>query len=70
MVGEKEAKFIINNSLFMVVSGSDDLANTYFTIGLRRMQYDLNSYTDLMVDGASNFIQVPNKQLLFSMHAT
>ncbi|XP_031119886.1 GDSL esterase/lipase EXL3-like [Ipomoea triloba] len=57
LVGEKEAKYIINNTLFMVVSGSDDLANTYFTIGIRRYQYDINAYTDLVVEGASNFLQ-------------
>ncbi|XP_047953667.1 GDSL esterase/lipase EXL3-like [Salvia hispanica] len=56
-VGEEKAKFILANSLYLVVAGSDDLANTYFTIGIRRRQYDVNSYTDLMVSSASNFIQ-------------
>lgn len=46
-----------------MVAGSDDLANTYFTVGLRRLQYDINSYTDLMVEGASTFIQVGSLQL-------
>ncbi|CAN4077026.1 unnamed protein product [Withania somnifera] len=57
LVGEKEATDILRNSLFLVVAGSDDLANTYFTVGIRRLQYDLIAYTDLMVSGASNFIQ-------------
>ncbi|PHU21007.1 GDSL esterase/lipase EXL1 [Capsicum chinense] len=56
LVGEEEAKYIINNSLFLVVAGSDDLANTYFTAGIR-LKKDLNSYTDLMVAKASEFIQ-------------
>nr|GME06192.1 GDSL esterase/lipase EXL3-like [Ipomoea batatas] len=55
--GENETKFITDNAVFFVVAGSDDLANTYFTVGLRRLQYDINSYTDLMVEGASTFIQ-------------
>ncbi|XP_060211795.1 GDSL esterase/lipase EXL3-like [Lycium barbarum] len=57
LVGEEEANDILSNSLFLVVAGSDDLANTYFTIGIRRLQYDLNAYTNLIVDGASDFVQ-------------
>ncbi|XP_057766108.1 GDSL esterase/lipase EXL3-like [Salvia miltiorrhiza] len=55
-VGEDKSKYILSNSLYLVVAGSDDLANTYFTIGLRRIQYDIASYTDLMVSSASSFI--------------
>lgn len=58
LVGEKEGNKIVNNSLYLVVAGSNDLANTYFTIGFRQKQYDINSYTDLMVDKAADFIQV------------
>ncbi|XP_059287507.1 GDSL esterase/lipase EXL3-like [Lycium ferocissimum] len=57
LVGEKEANNILNNSLYFVVAGSNDLANTYFTIGFRQKQYNINSYTDFMVDGAADFIQ-------------
>ncbi|VFQ76917.1 unnamed protein product [Cuscuta campestris] len=55
--GENETKFITDNSLFLVVAGSNDIANTYFTVGARRIQYDVNSYTDLMVGKASSFIR-------------
>lgn len=58
LVGEEEANDILRNSVFLVVAGSDDLANTYFTVGIRRLQYDVNGYTDLMAAGASEFIQV------------
>ena len=58
MVGEERTNFILTNSFCLVVAGSDDLANTYFTIGIRRLQYDVNSYTDLMVRGASDFVKV------------
>lgn len=58
MVGEERTNFILTNSIYLVVAGSDDLANTYFTIGIRRLQYNVNSYTDLMVRGASNFVKV------------
>ncbi|KAI3776498.1 hypothetical protein L1987_46283 [Smallanthus sonchifolius] len=57
IVGEERTHYILANTLFLVVAGSDDLANTYFTIGIRRLQYDIPSYADLMVSSASNFIQ-------------
>ncbi|CAH9067966.1 unnamed protein product [Cuscuta epithymum] len=55
--GEEQTKFILDNSLFLVVAGSDDLANTYFTVGIRRLHYNVDAYTDLVIHGASNFIQ-------------
>ncbi|XP_051149720.1 GDSL esterase/lipase EXL3-like [Andrographis paniculata] len=56
-VGEEAANNILNSSIHLVVAGSDDLANTYFTIGIRRRQYDVTSYADLVVSSASTFIQ-------------
>lgn len=58
VVGEEGTSKIVSNSLFLVVAGSDDLANTYFTVGIRRAQYDISSYADLLVASASDFIQV------------
>lgn len=60
MVGEERTNFILANSLFLVVAGSDDIANTYFTIRVRKSQYDVPAYTDLMVNSASEFLQVIN----------
>lgn len=57
LVGEEKTDYILANSVYLVVAGSDDLANTYFTIGIRRLQYDIPSYADLMVSSASQFIQ-------------
>ena len=57
-VGEQKTKFILENAIFLVVAGSDDIANTYFTIRVRQLQYDVPSYTDLMVNEASNFVKV------------
>ncbi|XP_017246206.1 GDSL esterase/lipase EXL3-like [Daucus carota subsp. sativus] len=56
LVGEERTRYILANSLFLVVAGSDDIANTYFTFGAR-LRYDVPSYTDLMVSYASDFIQ-------------
>lgn len=58
VVGEEGTAKILSNSMFMVVGGSDDLANTYFTVGIRRAQYNISSYADLLVASASDFIQV------------
>lgn len=60
IVGEERTNFILSNALFLVVAGSDDLANTYFTIRVRKAQYDIPAYTDLMVNSASSFVKVPN----------
>ncbi|KAL6504768.1 hypothetical protein OROHE_023526 [Orobanche hederae] len=43
-VGEENANKILSKSLYLVVAGSDDLANTYFTIGTRRQQYEMASH--------------------------
>ncbi|KAK3424933.1 hypothetical protein EUGRSUZ_F01671 [Eucalyptus grandis] len=56
-VGEEKANFILANSMYLVVSGSDDIANNYFTARVRQLQYNVPEYTDLMVDAASNFLQ-------------
>lgn len=56
-VGENRTTTILSNSIVMVCSGSDDIANTYFTTPYRRSKYDIHSYTDLMLRSASNFVQ-------------
>ncbi|RZC66741.1 hypothetical protein C5167_010440 [Papaver somniferum] len=54
--GEEKTKSIISESVYLIVAGSDDLANTYFTSQLRS-NYDVPAYTDLMVQGATNILQ-------------
>ncbi|GMH23800.1 hypothetical protein Nepgr_025643 [Nepenthes gracilis] len=44
-------------AMYLIVAGSDDIANTYFDTPFRRLEYDTNSYTDLMINSASSFIQ-------------
>ncbi|KDP36891.1 hypothetical protein JCGZ_08182 [Jatropha curcas] len=57
IVGEEKTNFILANSVFLVVAGSDDIANTYYTLRVRKLQYDVPAYTDLMLDYASTFVQ-------------
>ncbi|KAE8720694.1 GDSL esterase/lipase EXL2 [Hibiscus syriacus] len=56
-VGEEETTFILSKSLFLVVAGSDDIANTYFLLRVRKLQYDVPSYTDLMANSALDFLK-------------
>ncbi|TKY57613.1 GDSL esterase/lipase EXL2 [Spatholobus suberectus] len=57
LVGEDRTNFILANSLFVVVFGSNDIANTYFLNRIRQLQYDFPAYADLMVSSASNFLK-------------
>ncbi|XVF35929.1 hypothetical protein REPUB_Repub19eG0014100 [Reevesia pubescens] len=54
-VGAEKAKDTISNSLYLVSSGNNDIAITYFTI--LRSVIDINAYTTLLVDWASAFIK-------------
>ncbi|CAA7399680.1 unnamed protein product [Spirodela intermedia] len=57
MVGAKRAASIVQESLYVICQGSNDLANTYFNGPFRRPHYDLPSYVKLMVDSASGFVK-------------
>lgn len=58
LVGVDRANFIIENSIYLVVQGSNDISNTYFLSHIRELQYDILSYADLMLNGATNFLTV------------
>ncbi|XAR61632.1 Triacylglycerol lipase [Bertholletia excelsa] len=55
LVGGERTSTILINSIFVVVAGSNDLTNTYFT--LRSAQYDVSTYVDLIISLASDFVQ-------------
>ena len=52
-VGAEQTNFILANSLFFLVAGSNDIANTYYLSHAREIMYDISSYTDLMIKFAS-----------------
>ncbi|CAB4318210.1 unnamed protein product [Prunus armeniaca] len=56
-VGEARTATILSKSIYIVCLGSDDIANTYYSTPLRRPQYDIPAYTDLMIKSASSFFQ-------------
>ncbi|CAM8881153.1 unnamed protein product [Rhodiola kirilowii] len=57
IVGMDRANFIVGNSLYIISAGINDIANTYFLLSFRRLQYDLAGYTDLMASSASHFLK-------------
>ncbi|XP_062119472.1 GDSL esterase/lipase EXL3-like [Humulus lupulus] len=58
IAGEEKTKFILANSIILIVLSSNDIANTYFAaVAFRRLQYDISSYTDLMVSYATDFVK-------------
>ncbi|XP_042438216.1 GDSL esterase/lipase EXL3-like isoform X1 [Zingiber officinale] len=57
IAGEKRANAIISKSLYSVITGTDDLANTYFSTPFRSVEYDLPSYIKFVVQCASSFLQ-------------
>lgn len=55
-VGEERTASIVSESIYAVCTGSNDITNTFF--GSFGRQDNISSYTDLMVESASSFIQV------------
>ncbi|KAM1907107.1 hypothetical protein ACFX15_026375 [Malus domestica] len=56
-VGKERTTTIVSKSIYIVCTGSNDIANTYLSTPLRRSHYDIPAYTDLMVKSASSFFQ-------------
>ncbi|CAN6541498.1 unnamed protein product [Malus baccata var. baccata] len=56
-VGKEAAATIVSKSIYIVCTGSDDIAHTYYFTPLRRPRYDISAYTDLLVESASSFFQ-------------
>ncbi|RRT47086.1 hypothetical protein B296_00053975, partial [Ensete ventricosum] len=58
IAGEERGAEIVSEAFYMVCAGTDDIANTYFTTPFRRAHYDIPSYVNLLIAGASDFIKV------------
>ncbi|XP_042499608.1 GDSL esterase/lipase EXL3-like [Macadamia integrifolia] len=56
-IGEERSNKIVSESLYVLCTGSNDIATTYFPTPLRKLHFDIASYTDLLVQFASTFIQ-------------
>nr|XP_023881286.1 GDSL esterase/lipase EXL3-like isoform X1 [Quercus suber] len=57
IVGEERTNFILAKSVVFVVAGSNDIANAYYLSGIRKAEYDVPSYTDLLLNLSSTFIK-------------
>ncbi|ESW29883.1 hypothetical protein PHAVU_002G106300 [Phaseolus vulgaris] len=57
IVGEDRTSTIMSKSIYILCTGSNDIANTYSLSPIRRAHYDISSYTDLMTSEATNFLQ-------------
>lgn len=58
IVGEEKAKFMVENSLYLVVASSNDIAHTYT---IRALKYNRTSYADYLADLSSKFVKVSIK---------
>ncbi|XP_074294507.1 GDSL esterase/lipase EXL1-like [Silene latifolia] len=56
-VGDNTTSTIISQSVYLVCAGSNDITNTYFALPFRKLHYNVSSYTSLMVNWASTFVQ-------------
>ncbi|EYU38777.1 hypothetical protein ABFS82_03G072800 [Erythranthe guttata] len=57
IAGDEKSSAILRESLFLVDGGNNDFLITYFGTLLRKFQYDVPSYIDLLVSHASTFVQ-------------
>ncbi|XXG86240.1 hypothetical protein AAC387_Pa11g1172 [Persea americana] len=57
IAGEERAAAIISDSIYICDVGIDDILNNYFAIPIRRKQFDISSYTNFIVNLASDFYQ-------------
>ncbi|XP_062227606.1 GDSL esterase/lipase EXL1-like [Phragmites australis] len=60
LVGEEEMARVLSQAFFFTAMGSNDILNNYFTLPLRRKEYDLPSYVDFLVSSAINFTTTLN----------
>ncbi|CAN6221313.1 unnamed protein product [Urochloa humidicola] len=60
LVGEEEMKRVISEGVFFTVMGANDIVNNYFTLPLRRHEYDIPSYVEFLVSSAINFTKTLN----------
>ncbi|KAG2328732.1 hypothetical protein Bca52824_011460 [Brassica carinata] len=54
IVGEEKANYMVENSLYLVVASSNDLAHTYIA---RSLRYNSTEYPDYLADMTSKFVK-------------
>ncbi|CAL5197463.1 unnamed protein product [Lathyrus oleraceus] len=56
-VGGNRTTEIIENSIFIISMGSNDIAGTYFTSPFRKDEYDIEKYTSMLISESSKFVE-------------
>ncbi|XP_057972786.1 GDSL esterase/lipase At1g06990-like [Malania oleifera] len=57
VVGKSESDRILNSSLALIVAGSNDFGLNYYTMPVRRLQYNLSAFQDFLQDRLQIFIK-------------
>ncbi|KAI3506177.1 hypothetical protein L1887_28533 [Cichorium endivia] len=55
IVGEKAANHIIRKSVYLISASSNDWGITYTSVPIRRLEYNVSAYANLLVNQATNF---------------
>ncbi|XP_024989319.1 GDSL esterase/lipase EXL3-like [Cynara cardunculus var. scolymus] len=56
-IGEEAAQNLTTNSVFLLVASTNDLVLNYFGVPVRRLQYDIPAYANMLVKLALDFVQ-------------
>ncbi|KAK7262984.1 hypothetical protein RJT34_30567 [Clitoria ternatea] len=56
-VGEEKTSLILADSVIIISMGSNDISGTYFLSPYRRIMYNIEDYTTMLVNASSNFLQ-------------
>ncbi|CAK8562097.1 unnamed protein product [Lathyrus sativus] len=56
-VGENRTTEIIENSIFIISMGSNDVSGTYYTSPFRKDEYDIEKYTTMLISASSKFVE-------------
>ncbi|XP_021902567.1 GDSL esterase/lipase At5g42170-like [Carica papaya] len=57
LLGEEKTRTILSESVYIVSAISNDIANTYFHTPTRILEYNVSSYSQLLVTSASTFLE-------------
>ncbi|RDX72256.1 GDSL esterase/lipase EXL2, partial [Mucuna pruriens] len=49
--------YLFNIFAVILVSGSNDITNTYYVTGIRNLHFDISTHTDMLVEAASFFFK-------------
>ena len=63
IVGNTEAKNIIQKSLVVISAGTNDFGFNYYLLPFRRAQFDVSSYQDFLQKAIQDYVKVISKPL-------